>query len=293
MPAALLRGLTPVEAVINQKQAATTRQLRPGKAYVQRFPMAAEREYTKELLQYVRGLEQATTQFVIPQLPAILHEANALKPKFDAVVLDDYADMLMQAVRASRLYFGLKYSDDQLRQMVLGDAHRIDDFNKIQFGRVMKSIIGVDVFASEPFLTPAISSFVTANVSLIKTIESRHWSRIEQTVLGAARQGIRHEEVAQQIQSDYNVSENIAIRIARDQTNKFNGQLTQLRQTNIGVKKYIWRTVGDDRVRDEHEELDDHEFSWDDAPPDGHPGEAINCRCYAEPVLDMFFTNED
>ena len=38
-------------------------------------------------------------------------------------------------------------------------------------------------------------------------------------------------------------------------------------------KYYIWRTVGDDKVRDSHAEREGCIFSWDDAPEGGHPGE--------------------
>ena len=45
---------------------------------------------------------------------------------------------------------------------------------------------------------------------------------------------------------------------------------------------YIWRTVGDNRVRSEHAVRDGKTFSWDNPPDGGHPGEAPNCRCTAE-----------
>lgn len=45
--------------------------------------------------------------------------------------------------------------------------------------------------------------------------------------------------------------------------------------------KYIWRTVGDNRVRDSHAELDGTVRDLADSPD---PGEEFNCRCWAEPV---------
>ncbi|MBD3661803.1 MAG: minor capsid protein, partial [Arenibacter algicola] len=48
--------------------------------------------------------------------------------------------------------------------------------------------------------------------------------------------------------------------------------------------KYIWRTRGDGKVRSSHADRDGKVFSWDDPPEGGHPGEAPNCRCRAEPV---------
>jgi hypothetical protein len=45
---------------------------------------------------------------------------------------------------------------------------------------------------------------------------------------------------------------------------------------------YIWRTVGDGKVRSSHAERDGETFSWGHPPEGGHPGEAYNCRCRAE-----------
>jgi len=46
----------------------------------------------------------------------------------------------------------------------------------------------------------------------------------------------------------------------------------------------------DNRVRETHEELDGTSQEWADPPePDGHPGNGINCRCYADPDLTDLF----
>lgn len=46
-------------------------------------------------------------------------------------------------------------------------------------------------------------------------------------------------------------------------------------------EKYVWVTVGDDKVRPEHEVLDGEIRTWYDTP---HPGEEYGCRCHAESV---------
>ena len=71
-----------------------------------------------------------------------------------------------------------------------------------------------------------------------------------------------------------------------------NGQLTKERQTDLGVEQYIWRTVGDERVREEHEILDGEVFSWDNPPEPGQPGDDYQCRCTAEPILPEFVAFE-
>jgi hypothetical protein len=59
-----------------------------------------------------------------------------------------------------------------------------------------------------------------------------------------------------------------------------------IRALNMAASKkpqghYIWRTVGDARVREEHALLEGEERSWDESPV---PGEEHECRCWAVPV---------
>ncbi len=49
---------------------------------------------------------------------------------------------------------------------------------------------------------------------------------------------------------------------------------------------YIWRTVGDGKVRSSHADRNGKVFSWADPPEGGHPGDAPNCRCWAEEIAD-------
>ena len=97
----------------------------------------------------------------------------------------------------------------------------------------------------------------------------------------------------------FGVSATNAKRIARDQTNKTIGDLTKVRHEQAGVTEYIWRTAEDERVVGEpgglyptgnsrhmnHAERDGKRFRWDNPPPDGHPGQAIQCRCVAQAVI--------
>lgn len=55
------------------------------------------------------------------------------------------------------------------------------------------------------------------------------------------------------------------------------------RQQAAGIVKYIWRSVGDDRVRPSHALNDGKIFTWGDGED---PGEAFGCRCSAEPILE-------
>ena len=98
------------------------------------------------------------------------------------------------------------------------------------------------------------------------------------------------EEIEAIIDERFASMESNAELIARDQVGKLNGQLTEMTHTEMGLSRYRWRGVGDERERSSHVNVEGEIFSWDDPPLiDGervHPGQAIQCRCFAEPVME-------
>ena len=54
---------------------------------------------------------------------------------------------------------------------------------------------------------------------------------------------------------------------------------------------YVWRTQEDSKVRPSHAANDGKIFAWDNPPPTGNPGEALGCRCWAEPYLGVDSVN--
>jgi SPP1 gp7 family putative phage head morphogenesis protein len=107
-------------------------------------------------------------------------------------------------------------------------------------------------------------------------------------------EGVSTTALKKEIVEKFSAPVNRAALIARDQINKFMGSLSMLRQTEVGVTRYIWVTAADERVRALHRDLDGTEQSWKSPPVSGtggeklHPGMPINCRCISSPVLDDF-----
>jgi SPP1 gp7 family putative phage head morphogenesis protein len=62
---------------------------------------------------------------------------------------------------------------------------------------------------------------------------------------------------------------------------KHEGNMSGKKRLVPRYEKYVWVTVGDDKVRPEHEALDGEVRTWYDTP---HPGEEYGCRCHAENV---------
>ena len=237
-------------------------------------------------LEYFKAIR---SRFLDPARDAVM---AGLLPELDAILAErgdaDNMDAGGKRVNASmdkitKGFWDATFHPREAEALAELAADRTSKFHKRQFDRQVRSGLGVDVFVREPDLSKIAEDFVAENVALIKTIPNQYFDDIEKIVTAGVRQGKRHEEIARDIQARYDVAENRAKLIARDQVGKFYGDLAKARQEDMGVTKYIWRTVNDNRVRSEHHARDGKTFSWARPPADGHPGHPINCRCYAEP----------
>lgn len=251
-----------------------------------------EREYTRALLRVIGGVKAKLNHFLLERLPEILASAGTQMQ----VKADDAADDVQRIMRQLRASVDREYTDAELEAIARRAGVSVSTINKRSVSRQWKRVAGIDIFASEPWLKPQLANFAAMNASLISSIPEQTISQVESLVFQGLQSGTRYENLAEDIAGRFGVAENRAKLIARDQISKLNGQLTQLRQTNNGVTKYIWRTSQDERVRESHADLEGTTQSWDDPPSvDGesvHPGEAINCRCYAEPVFDLEASEE-
>lgn len=207
----------------------------------------------------------------------------------DADDLGDLADELNKV----RIEMEQDYTDEEVRRLAKLTGTSVEDWNKLQMSGQLRGIVEIDLFGHEPWLAREMGAFITQNVSLISSIDDEYLSQVEKMVATSVRSGLRAEEIAAELDERYDVGVSRARMIARDQVGKFNGQLTELRQKDLGIEGYIRRGVGDARERESHLELNNKPFTWDDPPDVGHPGEDFQCRCWPEPDLSQFYDDSD
>lgn len=181
-------------------------------------------------------------------------------------------------------------SSTQVETLASKFAARTSSYQRIQLGRQVRAALGADPFMRDEGLGEVAEDFVSQNVSLITRIPKRLHEKVEGMVMNAVAKPDLNVNLAEEIEKQFGIAERHAMLIARDQIAKFYGNVNRKRQENLGVRKFVWRTVNDERVRDSHGELEGQEFSWDDLPLNERgepisPGSDFQCRCYSEPVL--------
>ncbi len=165
---------------------------------------------------------------------------------------------------------------------------RVDESNRKQFNQSINQAIGVDLktIVKNDAISREILERSISNAKLIVTVPREKIGAIADIVNQGLDRGDDFFNINKQVNSVFEQEQWKITRIARDQVSKFNASLNEIRQTQYGVTHYFWRTAGDERVRDSHASKEGERFAWDSPPSDtGHPGEDINCRCYADPDL--------
>ena len=168
---------------------------------------------------------------------------------------------------------------------------RMNAYHRRRMIQTFRSAVRIDItrVLTNPQVDAFLSAKVSDNVALLRTIPPR----LQEGLADKLRNELRTAPFDQQrlrgvLRSEFRVQGYNLRRITRDQTNKVIGQLSEIRQRQVGVTRYTWRTAQDERVRDTHRINNSRGFEWANPPPiTGHPGNDIQCRCVALPVVEF------
>lgn len=236
--------------------------------------------YWQRLKKITRRAHALVQERLVPLLPALMERNNPAA----------YTDALPPGKRVNHVLEGIRNTlkketaQDRLERGVKQVAKLVSDHN-------MRLLAAQGVDAKTTGTVKQMAAFTAENVGLIRSIPTDYLTDVEKTIHRAMAQGQRHETLAKELEERFSVSESKAKLIARDQVLKFGGALMKMRQQNAGIDSYIWRAAMDERTREAHAEFDGNTYTWAEGAGDGsaeegtHPGEAVQCRCWAEPIL--------
>lgn len=130
------------------------------------------------------------------------------------------------------------------------------------------------------------------NALKVKDIKKEQALKLQDVIRDAYYSGKTTEEITAKISKVVDGGESRLKTIARDQTIKFANAVQTEKEQKAGVSRFVWVTMGDERVRDTHRHVDGKEFDnvtgalgLLDFPDSRFPGDDINCRCWKEPVF--------
>ncbi len=255
---------------------------------------APTRAYFRDLNKLVNALFRDINKELTSKLPKWVAEEDKTE---DSLTTDGVDDEIGLAVRLLKQKYSSRAALFTYKTAAEKAANRTEKVNGLQTRGQLKSL-GIDVFREAPSLNRLLSRFTRRNTALITSMPQQSIDNVAQIIERGFAAGLRAEEMAKQItsiaptkagapSSEFRKAKNRAQLIARDQTLSMSGELSKARQRSNGITEFVWQTVGDARVRDLHEPRDGKTYTWEDGASGGDPfpGNGVNCRCFAEPVL--------
>lgn len=267
-----------------------------------KYPQHLERDYTRITNAYM-GLLNDTLREYIPEIKALLDDYRDEAANADRTDANDKGDwqefsrMLRRVLERAEADLEKKTANFDLIRKLNDLENRAHKYSIREWKRVVRQTLGINIFDDYydgKFFRENTRQWVLQNVDLITTIPKETLKRMYNVISGGQYAGKTVAEIGRQIQASYNVSKSHARFIARDQMAKLNARITQQQQTDAGITEYVWRTVGDGRVRESHRHLNGKRFKYSDPPVvdpktgrRANPGEDYQCRCVALSVFDI------
>lgn len=166
-------------------------------------------------------------------------------------------------------------------------GNRVSEWNKVQLNRQTRAGLGIDVLASDRHVREIVDNFANEQVNHMQDLGETTVRRIKGAVARAVSAATPHVELAKQLQDEFGIARKRARLIARNEVLTLNARINNERLKDMGIKEFVWRNVGDRRVRPIHKAIDGRKFDVNEGhATEGLPGEPVLCRCSSEPVFD-------
>lgn len=258
---------------------------------------SAEREYFRLLRPYVDryiALMQEGLDRLLPTLRATVVRApdgrTDAQPRMDSNVERGLRALLASVGKQ----LATEYPDTTLARWAWVMVGNVNRNAKKNMERVAEKIgLAAEPLMRDNELSPFFRSVVEENVGLIKSIPASRLVAFKNQLVSAISRDATQADIRKMIQANFSATRNSARVIARDQTNKLNSSVDKYRQQQLGGTRYRWRGSKDGRERPDHLRLEGQVFLWSKPPitnratgERNNPGQDIQCRCWAEMVLE-------
>jgi SPP1 gp7 family putative phage head morphogenesis protein len=160
----------------------------------------------------------------------------------------------------------------------------IKDVAKVMGITITPNITQKEVIAKE---------FINNMQLFIKDFTENEIVKLRKKVEANVFEGIRAETLRDDIKKEFEVSKNKANFLAKQEISLLTSKYKETKYRELGIIKYRWSTSRDGRVREDHRELNNKVFSFNNPPIENkekgsraNPGEAFGCRCVAIPIIE-------
>jgi len=316
-----LQALKSYRQALTPAQRAHSRHPRP----IQwQYPWALEKRYASNLTSIFKPLVNFVNDYWKQHGEAILR-GDSEEFRMDETTGPGWHGMLSSLEGWVAQYFGDESGKTAPAHIMMGLGKSADDtkaFVMKNWNKATNSVMGISFDTSAEWWPAMRQAWIDSNFKLIRGAAKRYVDQVSRLSEKAVVNGWSSKSLTHDFMGlGDGMTHSYARLLARDQTGKLNGHITQGEQTDAGLETYTWRTAGDERVRGDpsgkypksvpsHFVMDGLLCRWDDATvysddngatwqdrtadmPMEHPGGEIQCRCTALSNFDELIGNVD
>lgn len=240
-----------------------------------RYPMAIEKQYANDMIKLINQVEQIVLK----------HYQLIITPQIKNYRADDgelsFIQDILEIIKTLSLNI---FSDSATVNIANRFVNNLDLFNMRNITD-QASIAGIDIVQDSPKTKDFLKATIKQNVDYIKSIEKESLDKVNKIIYEGTIKGVSSKDIQKQLLDRFGVDRARAKFIAVDQSGSVFGELTKERHTSIGAYNFTWSSVGDSRVRPEHQNYNGKTFSYEDGANGKTPGSDYACRCVGQPVF--------
>lgn len=269
--------------------------------YAPRYPISAEREYRRVNRAYYAAFERALKA----QLPTVMRAyRKEMAGGMREDGLSDFMHAVKDAVHKAADRIGRTAEKFAFEKKAAKVARMVQERSFTEWAEAVRRTFGIEVkkeLYTGGSYEQEVMRWISDNAARARSLPMDALLEIERIIEGEYRKGTSPDRLGKLIGKKCSAVLARAEHAGADQISLLNTSLSRMYQRQAGVKRYVWLSAGDRRVRDCHRKFSGHIFSWDEPPYDWyitmgsgmvytgrryHPGEAPGCRCVAVPLFE-------
>ena len=261
-------------------------------------------EISKELKKMGAEWDSVSKSFLVRELPSDSRVALDIAERNNRLFVDklDYklGELSVALVAMKPQDIAVMTADDKALNAV--DKHMEQGVRR--YGKPFEAV--AVKFQLDPHQKTMLKNQYTFNAQVgIKGLSEKSVERLRGMIEENTASGRGSAQLVKRFSEEFELSENKAKNIARQETSLLLSKYRELKAKGAGFNKYVWRTSHDPLVRptmeqqrrgdtsNNHRILDGKVFSFDDPPVTNvttgrraNPGEDAFCRCVAAIVIE-------
>lgn len=267
------------------------------------YNASQQAKYQAAILSLVRQMTKETRESVLK-----LFDGNAADDFFeqqkkaaamDAAGISSKAKKLMNELQAKfTQLFGSK-SKKLADNMLSGALKQSESALKVSL-KDLSAGLSLNTGVVPQGLEAKSQAIIQENVGLIKSIPQKYLDDVSGSVFRSITTGNGLKDLVPAMAKYSGETSRRAKNIALDQTRKAYNTINRERMQKVGVKQFEWiHSGGGKHPRPSHVAMSGNIYSFDDlpiinkdnlkyeSPQRGIPGQAINCKCVMNPVIEF------